>query len=673
MKKYLLATVALLFSSTAWSQALVYPSDIGSGTFNVSTYGAAGDGVTDDTAAISATLAAAIAGGAKGGAWSEVFFPAGTYLVSNTIGFGNNQNTAKRAIIRGSGAGVTTIRLMDNAPGFQVPAIPTPVVDPCIGCAGDVQAFMDQIDDITVNVGYGNPGASGVRMTVNNVGGLRNINIISPSASSGVVGLDLTPSFQGPATYDTVTVRGFNIGVRFTANEYIATLKDLSLIGQRSVGLFSSSFQFTIDGLYSLNSVPTLDLEGQAIATIAHAQITSPNPTTTTAVAALVKNGAALHINNSYIGPGYPASAQLADRVNLGPGQIDCATVTTLSSVTTYNPSCTPMILSDDRPTIPPLGSLTNWQQATTLTSAGLQTTLNSGKSTIYLNNLPNPSVYAATSTITIPTTVNRLIGFGAAVSIGSASGFDSTTPLFLIASGRTTPLVVEDFEVRCGLIPQDPGCSINWFYDPSGNDSVDIIMRDMLVPPQGNLYNGSIGVGKKGKLFLINVANGPVLTTNRDVIAWGLDVESANKTHLINNGSNVWLYGYKHEQTGTLVQTLGGGTSTVFGDFLIQNFDVPVNMPMFDVVNGSTCVDATEFSNFPAGRGHTAYTVLMGDSATGQVFYNTSAFPTIPAGHAYINACASASALSSSTCLGSASAACVAASAIATIGVSSP
>ncbi|MCF6205336.1 MAG: hypothetical protein L3J47_00385 [Sulfurovum sp.] len=50
------------------------------GTFNVRSYGAVGDGVTDDTAAISAASFAAGNGG-------TVYLPSGTYLVSSTINY----------------------------------------------------------------------------------------------------------------------------------------------------------------------------------------------------------------------------------------------------------------------------------------------------------------------------------------------------------------------------------------------------------------------------------------------------------------------------------------------------------------------------------------------------------------------------------------------------------
>lgn len=60
----------------------------GSIYYNVQNYGAKGDGSTDDTSAISATITACLAGG--GGV---VFFPAGTYITSSQVTIGGNNVT----------------------------------------------------------------------------------------------------------------------------------------------------------------------------------------------------------------------------------------------------------------------------------------------------------------------------------------------------------------------------------------------------------------------------------------------------------------------------------------------------------------------------------------------------------------------------------------------------
>lgn len=73
--------------------------------FNVKDYGAVGDGVTDDTAAIAAAITAGVSG--------EVFLPKGTYLAAITL--------PSNVILRGEGKGVSFVK----APALAAPCIQT--------------------------------------------------------------------------------------------------------------------------------------------------------------------------------------------------------------------------------------------------------------------------------------------------------------------------------------------------------------------------------------------------------------------------------------------------------------------------------------------------------------------------------------------------------------------
>jgi len=67
------------------------------GVFNVKDYGATGDGVTDDTAAIQAAISAAPAG-------ATAFFPAGVYLVSSPVRLRGGLSYVGEGLATGSGA-----------------------------------------------------------------------------------------------------------------------------------------------------------------------------------------------------------------------------------------------------------------------------------------------------------------------------------------------------------------------------------------------------------------------------------------------------------------------------------------------------------------------------------------------------------------------------------------
>lgn len=103
--------LALLTQSGCFAQAVFAPS------INVKDFGAVGDGVHDDTAAIQAAVNAACAGRQEywndmcGAAHPEMVFPSGTYLISKPIIFANEAMSPVYALVRGIGK--VTIRQAD--------------------------------------------------------------------------------------------------------------------------------------------------------------------------------------------------------------------------------------------------------------------------------------------------------------------------------------------------------------------------------------------------------------------------------------------------------------------------------------------------------------------------------------------------------------------------------
>lgn len=86
------------------ANANVNKATFGSILFNVKAYGAKGDGVSNDTPAIQATISAAVASG--GGV---VYLPPGTYLCSQTISIDRSTNSTRVSLI-GSGSGSTILK-----------------------------------------------------------------------------------------------------------------------------------------------------------------------------------------------------------------------------------------------------------------------------------------------------------------------------------------------------------------------------------------------------------------------------------------------------------------------------------------------------------------------------------------------------------------------------------
>src|SRR3954467_3824568 len=92
---------AFSYNQTARAPSLRYPQE----TSNVRDFGAKGDAITDDLAAINKAIVAAAAGG-------RVLFPAGSYLVSATI-------SVSKPDIALAGVG-TDSRLVPRTAGFNL-------------------------------------------------------------------------------------------------------------------------------------------------------------------------------------------------------------------------------------------------------------------------------------------------------------------------------------------------------------------------------------------------------------------------------------------------------------------------------------------------------------------------------------------------------------------------
>ncbi len=161
-----------------------------------------------------------------------IYFPAGRYLVSDTITYSlenlKNIYDSKplselcRCIhIMGESAEGTVIQLADGSPGFEAgknkPVLSFVNVPDCMERKCSNVCQNNTLEDITIDCGQGNPGAVGVRFTSINTGKLENVTLLGHGAWCGlecavnttasIVGLSASGFAYGiHAPYSSVTV-----------------------------------------------------------------------------------------------------------------------------------------------------------------------------------------------------------------------------------------------------------------------------------------------------------------------------------------------------------------------------------------------------------------------------------------------------------------------------------
>ena len=97
-------------------------------------------------------------------------------------------------------------------------------------------AYENFVENLTVDIGAGNPGAIGIDYLANNIGAIRDVRVIAPPGS-GAIGISMQRKWPGPALLQRVHVQGFATGIAVANTEYGVTLEHVSLSGQRDTGL----------------------------------------------------------------------------------------------------------------------------------------------------------------------------------------------------------------------------------------------------------------------------------------------------------------------------------------------------------------------------------------------------------------------------------------------------
>jgi hypothetical protein len=592
----LVPAVLLLLLSTLCSWGESFPGD--AGVLNVKDFGAKGDRVTDDTAAINKAIAASSPTPNTGDFWGQakiVYFPAGTYIISAPLikkdGAGN---PTYGMVLIGESETTTTLKLASGAAGFGDPAHPLGMIHPNSDAAagwaplpGDGNAaYQNTIQDLTIDIGTGNSGAIGIDYLASNLGAIRNVTVQAPSGSDGVTGIQMTRQDIGPALLENVTVVGFPVGLDVANLQYSLTLDHVALNNQTVAGLRNAQNQIAVNALTAITAAPAIvntSPDGQIVlaGSVLHRASGYTGKLISNQGTIVFRNDNAIDGYQSFAGSDLPNNnvsgvLSMDGFVNGASGSFDTQTAIVdpppaindpldkWASIATYGARSSAEFTD------------TNDHVPSVIDAApGIQAAMNSGASTVYF---PHGVYYIGTS-ITIPATVQRIVGLDSSLHPTPNEAWRSLG-MFRILQDAGTPLVIE--QLRFDNSYDGTQLALEF------SGSRTLVVRDTMFP--GTLAVNRAATG--GSLFMEDVsAAGSNITLAGDATfeARQFNFENCGTCAYL-NGVPAVVIGFKEEGNTTEIAATNGAKVDVLGGlaYLVWNNTDPAT-PLFRADSTST------------------------------------------------------------------------------------
>lgn len=257
------------------------PALSGTFLFDVKAYGAIGDGVADDTAAIQAATTAAC--DTVGVLYAVVYFPIGTYLLSDRIlthASSGSPPTKSRKQFIGEDRDLSIIKLKDNCAGFDT--IPQDLLtfyprgmirnsgsNPLIGTEdGSNNAFFNTFKNMTMDIGTGNVGACAIDFNGNNWCLIENMLLRSSDPDfKGHSLLYMGRPYPGPGYARNLELRGSEYPLFILQPEYSFIFEGLTIRRARTRGIYCQQNMAIIRALDYIG-VPPAYLSSSSLAAL---------------------------------------------------------------------------------------------------------------------------------------------------------------------------------------------------------------------------------------------------------------------------------------------------------------------------------------------------------------------------------------------------------------------
>jgi len=527
-------------------------------------FNAAGDGVTDDTAALvqayDFVLSRMDAFGWDGaGPKSDqceyiIYLPAGTYLVSDTVIYSGpwrtmpgkeqprgGQRVFERLVrIRfvGENRGRTVIRLKDRCPGFQKGA--KPVVSFGKSDLNNAVAH-NAFRNLTIDTGRGNPGAVGLDFAGANNSGIRNVTVRSGDGA-GVAGIDIRIS-PTMGYHRDITVGGFAYGLRMrpyhmTHNSF----EFVTLRGQRQAAIHVAECSTSLRAIRSRNRVPALALgTGAAQAVVLDSRFEGEGDA---AAGPAIDAGEGCLFARGVRCPGYAGAVRARGAWAVKRTTVDEYVSGPVLSLRDGQARRSLNLPIAGTPVIPWETDFEKWASVDAFGARGdgqtddagaVQAAADSGKPVLYFPK----AVYRLGEPVTLPATVRRVTAF-----YGSVNG------TLMVAENRPEPLLIEDIGTSSRthirhraprtLVLRHVRCA---YFHENGSPGAKVFV------------NNCNGLGKNPRAF----------EGGRFWVRF-MNTEFKRRPNFTCNGADMWVFGYKVEGHMTNFEVTHGGRLEVLG-----------------------------------------------------------------------------------------------------------